>query len=70
MLKQILSTAGVFLGLFAVCFVVYYIVYSYNKISCYKKYSEYQPEYTFFAGCRIMLNGKMTPVEAVRTTDL
>lgn len=41
-----------------------------NRISCFKKYSDYQPEYTLFGGCRIELNGKMTPVEAVRSTDL
>lgn len=46
------------------------ISYFANKISCYKKYSDYQPEYTLFGGCRIELNGKMTPVEAARSTDL
>lgn len=53
-----------------VLFVVGFISYLSNRISCFKKYSDYQPEYTLFGGCRIELNGKMTPVEAVRSTDL
>lgn len=56
--------------LVGVLFVVGFISYLSNRISCFKKYSDYQPEYTLFGGCRIELNGKMTPVEAVRSTDL
>lgn len=58
------------LFLVGVLFVVGFISYLSNRISCFKKYSDYQPEYTLFGGCRIELNGKMTPVEAVRSTDL
>lgn len=58
------------LFLVGVLFVFGFISYLSNRISCFMKYSEYHPEYTFFGGCRIELNGKMTPVEAVRSTDL
>lgn len=46
------------------------IVYAINKVQCYKKYADYSPEYSFWGGCQIEINGKLTPVEAVRTTDL
>ena len=46
------------------------IVYATNKVQCYKKYADYSPEYSFWGGCQIEINGKLTPVEAVRTTDL
>ena len=34
------------------------ISYFFFFFSCYKKYSDYQPEYTLFGGCRIELNGE------------
>ena len=46
------------------------IAYAINKVQCYKKYADYSPEYTYWGGCQIEINGKLTPVEAVRSTDL
>ena len=46
------------------------IAYAINRVECYKKYADYSPEYSFWGGCQIEINGKLTPVEAVRTTDL
>lgn len=36
-----------------------------NK-SCLSSYSNYQPQYSFFTDCRIMVNGVLTPVDIVR----
>lgn len=47
-------------------FVCYYI----NKQSCMTKYREFEPVYSFWGDCQIELNGKLTPVEAIRITDL
>ena len=49
-----------------ICVVAYYIL----KVECYKKYEDYSPEYSWWGGCQIEINGKLTPVEAVRLTDL
>ena len=46
------------------------IAYAIDKVGCYKKYADYSPEYSFWGGCQIEINGKSTPVEAVRSTDL
>ena len=29
-------------------------------------YSNFEPEWSFFSSCRIMVNGKLTPVDIVR----
>lgn len=44
--------------------------YIINKVQCNKKYADYSPEYSYWGGCQIEINGKLTPVEAVRSTDL
>lgn len=57
---------------FCIVFVAVIIAFAYtiNKVECYKKYADYSPEYSYWGGCRIEINGKLTPVEAVRSTDL
>lgn len=49
---------------------IFALAYGIDKVQCYKKYADYSPEYSFWGGCQIEINGKLTPVEAVRTTDL
>ena len=46
------------------------IAYAINRVECYKKYADYSPVYSYWGGCQIEINGKLTPVEAVRSTDL
>ena len=57
---------------FGVVFTAAIIAFAYaiNKVQCYKKYADYSPEYSYWGGCQIEINGKLTPVEAVRSTDL
>lgn len=62
-----LTTVVVCMGFVAaVCAIAYAI----NRVQCYKKYADYSPEYSYWGGCQIEINGKLTPVEAVRSTDL
>ncbi len=47
-----------------ICLVVGGIVgLNYFRASyiCHAQYSEYQPQYGYLSGCRIMWNGKLTP---------
>lgn len=37
-----------------------------SGVSCRAAYANYQPEYGFFTGCRVMWNGKLTPTDIVR----
>lgn len=38
----------------------------FKSAKCYSQYEAYQPEWELLAGCRIMWNGKLTPVDIVR----
>lgn len=62
-LATVVVCAAFFAGICAIAYVI-------NKVQCYKKYADYSPEYSYWGGCRIEINGKLTPVEAVRSTDL
>lgn len=61
-------TTVVVCGAFVAAIVA--IAYAEKKEQCYKKYADYSPEYSYWGGCQIEINGKSTPVEAVRSTDL
>ena len=62
-----LTTVVVIVAFFAaICAIAYTI----NRVQCYKKYADYSPKYSYWGGCQIEINGKLTPVEAVRSTDL
>lgn len=66
-LYEKLTTVVVCVAFFAaICAIAYAI----NKVQCYKKYADYSPEFSYWGGCQIEINGKLTPVEAVRSTDL
>lgn len=62
-LTTVVVCAAFFAGICAIAYVI-------NKVQCYKKYADYSPEYSYWGGCQIEINGKLTPVEAVRSTDL
>lgn len=47
-------------------FVCNYVI----KKECMTKYRAFEPVYSFWGGCQIELNNKLTPVEAIRITDL
>lgn len=64
--EKIISVVACVVFVAAMIAFAYYI----NIVQCYKKYEDYSPEYSYWGGCRIEINGKLTPVEAVRSTDL
>ena len=39
--------------------------YFVTRQSCLSKYAEFKPVYGIFAGCRIVWNDKLTPVEII-----
>jgi len=41
-----------------------------KEVRCTEKYSEYNPQYTFLSGCRIIWEGKLTPVENIGYRDM
>jgi hypothetical protein len=43
-----------------------YGTYFFIKQQCLQSYSEYQPEYSLLTKCRVMHNGKITPVDIIR----
>lgn len=40
--------------------------YFYDKKECLSSYNNYLPQFSVFSGCRIMVNGLLTPVDIVR----
>ncbi len=44
--------------------------YFLQKEKCYAKYSEYQPEFSFWGGCRVVWEGRITPVENIGFRDI
>lgn len=54
-------------GIFAL--LIFVGIYTSEK-KCMTKYRAFEPVYSFWGGCQIELNGKLTPVETIRTTDL
>jgi hypothetical protein len=44
-------------------------VYYLNRTFCYTQYSDYAPQFSYFGGCRIVWNEKLTPVENVGFRD-
>lgn len=42
------------------------IINSLVGASCLHAYDAYQPQYSYLSGCRIMVEGKLTPVDMVR----
>ncbi len=37
-----------------------------EQTSCLNSYENFQPQYGFFSGCRIVVNGILTPTDIVR----
>jgi hypothetical protein len=44
-------------------------VYYLDRTFCYTQYSDYAPQFSYFGGCRIVWNEKLTPVENVGFRD-
>lgn len=70
MLRDFLSATYVIAIVISIFAAIIALTYFVNKKNCRIAFSEYSPEYTFWGGCRIELNGKMTPVDMIRATDL
>ncbi len=71
MMRDFLAVTGIVAG--ATVLVLALIVvpaYFLTSAGCYAAYSEYNPEFGMFSGCRIEWQGRMTPVELIREVRL
>jgi len=50
--------------------IIFGLAFIIDKSSCLMSYSEYQPQYGFFSGCRIVVDDKLTPVQMVRELNI
>ena len=41
-----------------------------DKVSCKNSYSEYNPQWSFWGGCKIDYNGKLTPVDMIKNINV
>jgi len=55
---------AVILGITAV--LVYGLAMGIKQPQCLASYENYSPEFGFWEGCRIMVDGELTPVDIVR----
>jgi hypothetical protein len=61
------SGFALMLMLFAPLITIGYFV---DKVHCFSAYEEYSPSHGVFSGCRIMWNGKLTPVTLIRNVTI
>jgi hypothetical protein len=62
-MKEILAVASMFVIIFVVLFGSVYLL---ERKTCLDSYAEFQPSWGFFTNCRIVVDGKITPVDIVR----
>jgi len=59
-------TIGLILGIILfILGIVWSVMWMENK-KCLAAYSNFEPQWSFFSKCRIMIDGKLTPTEIVR----
>ncbi len=56
--------AGILIG------VISLFVYPFEVLSCKSKYADYKPSYGFFSECRIIYEGKLTPVNMIKNINI
>lgn len=66
MKEYIIGIIGFIIGLLAIMVITVFGANYSNSISCANKYEGFGPQYSFWSGCRIMVDGKLTPVDIVR----
>jgi hypothetical protein len=63
---MIKETIIIIISILAVLCLFVFGVTRLSKAQCMAKYSNYEAEYHFLGGCRIVWNGKLTPVDIIR----
>lgn len=56
---------GLIVLVIGIALLIGFVMWSDSK-SCYSGYENYQPKWGVFSGCRVMWDGKLTPVDIVR----
>lgn len=63
------DTSIIVSAILGLIFIIFLAVLGGNQLSksaCLTGYENYQPQYGFITGCRIMHDGKLTPIDIVR----
>jgi len=55
------------IGVVALIVALYAVI---DPPSCYSRYSDWQPSWDFWGGCRIVYKGKLTPVDMISNINL
>ena len=55
--------------IFSVIAIIAIIGLSVDYMQCKFKYSDYTNKYELIGGCKVLVNGKFTPVERLRIND-
>ena len=66
-MKETITIIGTFCGMIILTLGVAYFL---SQKICLDKYSNFEPEFGLWTDCRIMANGKLTPVDIVREFNL
>lgn len=77
-MRDFLEEMGALLGILGLAFgfiavlglILYFPANWLNNKQCKAQYSEYNPQYRFMSGCRIMYDGKLTPVDMIKNINL
>ena len=62
-MKDFIVASGIVLSVMSIAI---WGVYKMDNWGCLSAYESYQPQYGFWTGCRVMRNGKLTPVDIIR----
>lgn len=61
---------GIFKPLVFYFVLLIVVAYFLAQRFCLESYSQYSPQYGVFTDCRIMFNGKLTPVDMIKNINL
>jgi hypothetical protein len=64
--EDIIKIGGFIVGILVTIVVTVFGVNYSNSIFCASKYEGFSPQYSFWSGCRVMVDGKLTPIDIVR----
>jgi hypothetical protein len=57
---------GFIITFIVICIMIGIGVYHVDKQTCLVSYENYKPQYSFFGGCRVNWNERITPVDIIR----
>ena len=68
-MKDTIAVVLSWIIIFSVIAIIAIIGLSVDYMQCKFKYSDYTNKYELIGGCKVLVNGKFTPVERLRIND-